>query len=179
MKPTRLVVTSIDEHGRAVHEESMVQPVVRKVDPADPQARSGNGYALLWGTDDGQATVGPGLDHAPTRSPFYATRGGSRFVVFAAPPFGEGPSDDVPAVEIDDLTRVVSDDADGFHVTDTIDYLVVIEGEITLELDDGVEVVLVAGDCVVQRGTRHAWKNHSSTTAVVAGFMIGAERTDG
>lgn len=179
MKPTRLVVTSIDEHGRAVHEESMVQPVTRRVDPADPQARSGNAYAMLWGTDDGQATVGPGLDHAPARLPFYAAEGGSRFVLFAAPPIGEASSDDEPAVEIDDLTQVVSDDAKGFHVTDTIDYLVVIEGEITLELDDGVEVVLVAGDCVVQRGTRHAWKNLSSATAVVAGFMIGAQRSHG
>lgn len=177
MNSTRLVVTRIDENGRAVHEETMVQPVTRKVDPADPGEQSGNTYAMLWGTDEDQATVGPGLDHAPTRLPFFAPKGGSRFVLFAAPPAGDESSNDVPGVEIDGLTEVVSNDANGVHVTDTIDYLVVIEGEITLELDDGAEVLLAAGDCVVQRGTRHAWRNHSSATALIAGFMIGAERT--
>lgn len=175
MKPTRLVVTRIDEAGRTVHEESMIDPVVRQGDPAGD--RAGNAYAMVWGTDPDQATVGPGLDHAASRLPFFAPLGGSRFVLFEAPPEGAAPANDEPVGAIDGLTEVLADDADGFHVTDTVDYLVVIDGEITLELDDGAAIRLGPGDCVVQRGTRHAWKNYSSTTVLVAGFMIGAERT--
>jgi mannose-6-phosphate isomerase-like protein (cupin superfamily) len=46
------------------------------------------------------------------------------------------------------------------HRTETLDYAVVLEGEITLLLDDG-EVNLKAGDVVIQRGTNHAWSNRS------------------
>ena len=51
----------------------------------------------------------------------------------------------------------------GMHTTATIDFEVVLDGEIWLELDDGVEVHLRAGDTVVQNGTRHAWRNHGDT----------------
>ena len=50
-------------------------------------------------------------------------------------------------------------DAPGMHTTATIDFEVVLEGEVWLELDDGEEVHLRVGDCVVQNGTRHAWRN--------------------
>ena len=46
------------------------------------------------------------------------------------------------------------------HRTETVDYAVVLEGEITLLLDEG-EVMLKAGDVVIQRGTNHAWRNHT------------------
>jgi uncharacterized cupin superfamily protein len=46
------------------------------------------------------------------------------------------------------------------HRTETLDYAVVLEGEITMLLDDS-EVHLKAGDVVIQRGTNHAWSNRS------------------
>ena len=49
-------------------------------------------------------------------------------------------------------------DARGFHRTGTIDYVIVTEGTITLELDEG-SVEVHAGDIVVQRDTNHAWRN--------------------
>lgn len=64
----------------------------------------------------------------------------------------------------------------GMHTTDTVDYGVVISGEIWLELDDGEEVHLKQGDCVVQNGTRHAWRNRGSQTCVMAFVMVGAKR---
>jgi mannose-6-phosphate isomerase-like protein (cupin superfamily) len=60
------------------------------------------------------------------------------------------------------------------HRTKTLDYVVVIEGEAILVLDDS-EVVLKAGDVVVQRGTNHAWENRGATTARMAFFHIDAE----
>jgi mannose-6-phosphate isomerase-like protein (cupin superfamily) len=64
----------------------------------------------------------------------------------------------------------------GVHTTDTLDYGFILEGELTLELDDGAETILKAGDFYVQNGTRHAWHNRSGAKAVVAAIMIGAER---
>ena len=62
------------------------------------------------------------------------------------------------------------------HTTDTVDFAVILSGEVYLELDDGAEVLLKAGDCVVQNGTRHAWHNRSTANCVVAFSMIGARR---
>ena len=60
------------------------------------------------------------------------------------------------------------------HRTRTLDYVVVIKGEIVLLLDDS-EVTLRAGDVVVQRGTDHAWENRSSQPARMAFFHLDAQ----
>ncbi len=60
------------------------------------------------------------------------------------------------------------------HRTKTLDYAVVIEGEVVLVLDDS-EVVLGQGDVVVQRGTDHAWENRSEKMTRMAFFHIDAE----
>ncbi len=62
------------------------------------------------------------------------------------------------------------------HRTETIDYGVVLEGEIVLILDDS-EVTLRAGDVVIQRGTDHAWANRTDSVARVAFILIDAEFT--
>lgn len=59
------------------------------------------------------------------------------------------------------------------HRTRTLDYVVVIEGELVLVLDD-TEVVLGPGDTVVQRGTDHAWENRGPTVARAVYFHIDA-----
>jgi hypothetical protein len=58
--------------------------------------------------------------------------------------------------------------------TDTIDFEVILDGEVWLELDDGVEVHLRPGDTVVQNGTRHAWRNHGDAPCRLAVFIVGA-----
>lgn len=60
------------------------------------------------------------------------------------------------------------------HRTKTLDYVVVIEGEVILVLDDS-EVTLRKGDVVVQRGTDHAWENRSEAVARLAFFHMDAE----
>ena len=60
------------------------------------------------------------------------------------------------------------------HRTQTLDYVVVIEGELVLLLDDS-EVSLKQGDVVVQRGTNHAWENRSEKLARAAFFHINAQ----
>jgi mannose-6-phosphate isomerase-like protein (cupin superfamily) len=62
----------------------------------------------------------------------------------------------------------------GFHKTATIDYAIVLSGEIYAMMDDG-EVLLTAGDVLVQRGTNHAWSNRTNEPTVVAFVLIDAE----
>src|SRR3984885_6901075 len=61
----------------------------------------------------------------------------------------------------------------GFHKTDSIDYAIVLSGEIYAMMDDG-EALLTAGDVLVQRGTNHAWSNRTSEPAVLAFVLIDA-----
>ena len=72
-----------------------------------------------------------------------------------------------------DTGGVMEPDNPGMHTTRTIDYGIILSGEIDLELDEG-EVHLSAGDVVVQRGTRHAWRNRSSQPCRVAFVLISS-----
>nr|WP_315400933.1 cupin domain-containing protein [uncultured Duganella sp.] len=72
--------------------------------------------------------------------------------------------------------RVEADVPGFFHTTDTLDYVVVLEGSIWLVTDEG-EVRLDRGDTAVQQGTRHAWHNHGDVPATMAVVMLGAHRT--
>ena len=61
------------------------------------------------------------------------------------------------------------------HKTDTIDYAIMLEGEITAILE-GEEKVIRAGDILIQRGTNHAWANRSDKPARIAFVLIDARR---
>jgi quercetin dioxygenase-like cupin family protein len=61
------------------------------------------------------------------------------------------------------------------HRTDSIDYAVVMSGEIDMELDDGVTVHLKAGDVLVQRGTIHNWVNRGTEACVIAFVLVSAK----
>jgi quercetin dioxygenase-like cupin family protein len=60
------------------------------------------------------------------------------------------------------------------HRTDSIDYIVVISGEIDMELESGEEVHLKQGDVMVQRGTVHNWINRGTAPCVMAVILIHA-----
>jgi len=60
------------------------------------------------------------------------------------------------------------------HRTETIDYVIVMEGEIEMDMDDST-VQLKAGDILIQRGTNHAWANRSNRRARVAFVLVDAE----
>ena len=57
-----------------------------------------------------------------------------------------------------------------------LDYDIVLDGEIWLELDDGVQTLLTTGDVAVQCGTRHAWRNKSKRPTTMVFVLIGASR---
>jgi quercetin dioxygenase-like cupin family protein len=59
------------------------------------------------------------------------------------------------------------------HRTESVDYGVVLEGEVTLVLDDGSTTRVGAGDLVVQRGTDHAWENRSDQWTRILFVLVG------
>jgi hypothetical protein len=63
----------------------------------------------------------------------------------------------------------------GMHITDTVDYAILLEGELVAILEQG-ETIMRAGDILIQRGTRHAWANRSQAIARIAFVLIGSER---
>lgn len=60
------------------------------------------------------------------------------------------------------------------HRTETIDYVIVLSGEIEMDMDDST-VTLKAGDILIQRGTNHAWANRSSAPAKIAVVLVDAK----
>jgi quercetin dioxygenase-like cupin family protein len=73
------------------------------------------------------------------------------------------------------MTPWADQDDPGVHRTPTMDYNVVLEGTVGLELDDGREVIVEPGDVVVQNATRHRWHNRGTSVARVLSVMIGAK----
>jgi mannose-6-phosphate isomerase-like protein (cupin superfamily) len=63
-----------------------------------------------------------------------------------------------------------AEDTKGYHQTNTVDLLFVLEGEITLELENG-SAELHEGDLIVQRGTNHAWRNYGDKPVKLLGIM--------
>ena len=74
------------------------------------------------------------------------------------------------------MERFFDADDPGMHTTDTIDYVYIAAGQADLELDEGRKERVRAGDCVVQRGTRHAWRVVGPESLVLCAVLLGAER---
>ena len=142
----------------------------------------GSEYYKLWGADE--APTFPDDGSSPQYLTYFPPVGGFRFVIFTIPP------ESVQQLEDLDLKAVLEEleekmpgaakyfekDSPGMHTTDTIDFEYIISGEVWLELDDGKEVQLQAGDTVVQNGTRHAWHNKGSEPCRMVVCLIGAHR---
>ncbi len=60
------------------------------------------------------------------------------------------------------------------HITRTVDYIIVLRGEIFAAMDKG-ETLLKAGDVLVQRGTNHSWRNRSDQPCVIAAVLVSAD----
>ncbi|SRR6266550_2413034 len=141
----------------------------------------GSEFYLLWGTEDGGATVGAG-PREPTLLPFFPGPGGTRVLFARYAPESSAPTDpgdpDQLAAEADRTLPGLLDvlEPDGMHATDTVDYGICLEGELYLEVDGGKEVRLTPGTCVVQLGTRHTWHNRGDQPALMCFVGIGATR---
>lgn len=171
----RRVVTGHDKDGNAVFaSDELVEPVMTALSTS-------SSFHVLWNGDTTPSFPDDGS--RPAFTAYFPPVGGFRFGLFTLPPRDEPP----PASEVDVAAAVaelraalpglldhMESGAPGMHTTATIDFEIVLTGEVILELDDGARVQLRAGDTVVQNGTRHRWSNPGSAPATLAVFMCGA-----
>ena len=142
----RRVVTGHDEQGRAVV----------KIDEICSHYRQGrpNAYVCnIWTTDSTPADNNGDADAGKREGKFAVIDNGTVFRIL----------DFHPGVQ----KRV--------HRTESVDYIVVMSGEIDMELESGHEVHLKAGDVMVQRGTVHNWINRGNETCVMAVVLVHAQ----
>ncbi len=174
----RRVVTGHDETGKSVFASDQT------VEPYRPVLLPAAEFYQIWGGDT--TPQFPGNGSMPDWHTYFPPVGGFRFVMLTIPPnTGAGEQDPgniedaVADIEskLPGLLRYVDPSDPGMHTTDTIDFEVVLEGAVVLELDDGAEVTLNAGDTVVQNGTRHRWKNPGDKPAQMAIFICGADHS--
>jgi quercetin dioxygenase-like cupin family protein len=147
-KPVRRVVTG--------HDDDNVAKVL--IDGAATNTRSsqpGRLSTLVWSTDATPADIAVGEEIEDLGARKLGTApppGGTRFTVNDIPPGARG----------------------AMHRTETLDYVIVLSGELDMEMDHST-VTLRAGDVMVQRGTNHAWINRGSDYARVAFVLIDAK----
>lgn len=96
--------------------------------------------------------------------------------VMTAPDFDGAAAGAEQAEYLPGLAESFDPDGSGMHRTQTLDYDIILEGELWLELDEGELRHLKAGDIVIQNGTRHAWRNLGDKPARMAAVLIGADR---
>ena len=169
--PIRRVVTGHDDAGTAL--------VV--LDGAAPNMRDRPGgivSTLLWVTDETPADVAGRADHAARTIGVPPPPRGSIFRIVDFPPVGE----EIKAIANADYVRSMGiEPASGAaarhpytHRTKSVDYAIVLTGEIDMLLDDS-QVHLKAGDVLIQQGTNHAWVNNGTDTCRIAFVLIDAE----
>jgi mannose-6-phosphate isomerase-like protein (cupin superfamily) len=172
----RCVVTGQDASGKSVFvSDNQVEPVTVSLLP-------GTEFHRLWGSDTAPRLPTDGTP--PSQPGYFPPAGGYRFSFFTLGPGEVQISDDFDigaalaefAEKLPGMAEVLEPDHPGMHTTDTVDLDFVHSGEVWLELDDGKEVHLRAGDCVVQNGTRHAWHNKSDEPAVIFVTLLGGQR---
>jgi quercetin dioxygenase-like cupin family protein len=181
----RRVVTGHSGERSAVAGDHLVEPVVVSALPGyswhriwsqdqPPAARGGRDYREAM---EGQQGPPPGAGQAHFPPP-----GGLRFTIYTVPPQGTGPAAERTAGAGRELERALPGRSrymeagqDGMHRTPTLDLICVLSGDVWLELDDGA-IHLHQGDCVVQNGTRHAWRNRSDAPCSMAVVLIGASQ---
>ena len=176
----RRIVTAVDHNGTSVvHDREPVPALEIGLMP-------GAQFFQVWGTE-GQL-LSPATDPEPNNHTFFPGPGGTRFGLFRLPP-DTAPDPDAAAPDsaaleagvteaeqkVPGLLGVFEPDAPGMHQTRTVDYVIVIEGDLAVELDDGVEVGLPVGSCVVQNGARHGWRNKGTTPATLAYVILSAD----
>ncbi len=142
-----------------------------------PQGRFGSGGAAIWKTE-GIPTIPLEEEKYTQQLPMeFAKPGVTDIRVFVTPPDKEYlQKAKENGVDLVGEWRKTFGDDFRMHTTDTIDYGIVVSGEMWMEVDDGVEVHLKAGDCVIQNGTRHGWHNKSSKNCTMVFIMTGAKR---
>jgi mannose-6-phosphate isomerase-like protein (cupin superfamily) len=168
----RRVVTKLDESGKAVVMSDDSIPLLA--------SRSPNGVGEIWVTTKSPARLSFIDDLAHIKTGVQPPRNGTVFRVVDFPPITE----EIEKRPVDMLQKIVgAENTPGkgqppkhpyMHRTRSVDYAIVLSGEIEMMLDNQT-LALKAGDIVVQQATNHAWINRSKGLARVAFVLMDSE----
>lgn len=173
-KSVRRIITGHDAEGRSIFLQDDAAPNVFA-----PKTLAGLSLTDLWETPSVPAS-NKGTDDAVVR-PFKLEppKNGTVFRIVEFPP-------DSVLATAGDISKIFEEIGSphakdrknprhpGFHKTNSVDYAIVIEGEIWAMMDEG-ETLMKQGDVLIQRGTNHAWSNRTSAPARVAFILIDAQ----
>lgn len=169
----RRVVTTLDEGGNAVVLFDGANP--HKIVRPNRSVTS----RLLWVTDQTPADLSGEADRAAVAMGIGPPAGGSIFRIIDVPPTPP----EVDRLDHDYLHRQIGEHAPRkgrpprhplMHRTRTLDYAIIMAGEIDMLLDDS-EIHLQAGDVLIQQGTNHAWVNRGPAPCRIAFVLIDAK----
>lgn len=176
LPPLRRVVTADDAKGNSRIVEDAPASSVRNV-----AARRGYRAVNVWRTQETPARI-LGSDSISKHEGILPPRGGTILRIIDFPP---EPQDEAELRrQLDSTFGGIYKDAahdrrpgkhPGMHRTETVDYAIVLEGEIWAVMDEG-ETLMRAGDVLIQRGTNHAWANRSEKTARIAFVLMDGKR---
>jgi mannose-6-phosphate isomerase-like protein (cupin superfamily) len=173
--PIRRVVTGKDANGKAI---AIIDAVATKVHRRE---ELGVTNTLLWVTDSSPAELSDREDTANIKIGIVPPHGGTIFRVIEFSPEREVKADYETKLRIFQGLGLAPEGESGekprdpgMHRTKTIDYALILSGEIDMLLDDS-DIHLKAGDVVVQRGTNHAWVNRGNHPCQVAFILVDAK----
>jgi len=167
----RRVVTRIDDSGKAVVMFDAVVPLA--------SLRSPNPAGEMWVTDTSLPDFSWSADRAKTKVGLVPPKSGTIFRIVEFVP--ETPA--IRNMDINTMMKVVGDHAPAkglpprhpmMHRTRSLDYAIIMSGEIDMLLDEG-EVHLKAGDVVVQQATNHAWVNRGKEPCRIAFILMDSQ----
>jgi len=167
----RRVVTALDANGKAIALFDGVVPL--------KSLRSPNPAGEMWVTTASPTDYSAKEDRAETKVGVSPPNGGTVFRIVDFPPTSEK----VNSMDVNTMMKAVGDSAAKrglpprhamMHRTRTLDYALIMSGEIDMLLDDS-EVHLKAGDVLVQQATNHAWINRGKEPCRVAFILIDAK----
>ena len=167
----RRIVTGHDEKGKSI--------ITLDGPPARSIGEDVGGLFELWNTDGKDIISTDNNDRADEDIVLSPSAGGTKFRYFQINPLPEGVPDEV----MQDMAaqafanvgaahhRIDTSKHPAMHKTETIDYIILLKGDVTLILDEE-EVDLKPFDVVVQRGTNHAWVNNGNEPALLIAVLV-------
>ncbi len=175
----RRIVTGHTKAGKSVFKSDQVTP-------RSTAFKNVPGFVttLIWETQPGAAVPAAEGDPSTSAASWVPAPGGTNLMFITFPPDSVmmSPGFD-PAAAGGEYMQVLPGLAEkfemenpGMHTTDTVDYGVLLDGEIHLELDDGEQKKVARHDVVIQNGTRHAWRNKSDRPATMLFVLVGVKR---
>ena len=171
----RRVVTHLDASGKSVFIADGPVPNAVSLEHG-----AGLGFADVWQTLGPVHSPAAGGDQRGYTCDLHPLGDGVSWKRVAIPPASAMQGND-PAKLGEEMARrapgmarggEMDPDQPGRHRTRTIDFIQILEGEISLGLDDGASVDLSPGDCVIQRGTWHTWTNRGDAPCVYQAILV-------